>query len=115
MRRSKQVGCLLCIAAVAAPLGASMASDTNYQTYPIGNRAMGMGGAFTAFGDDAGGEFYNPAGLALLTGVSGSVSQSAYSLQSRRMSEAVDAPDVDVQGEDLSDTKIPVIPTALSC
>ena len=96
------------------PPTSANAQDGNYQTYVIGNRAMGMGGAFTAFGDDPGGEFYNPAGIALLEGFSGSYSQSVYSFQRRALNNAVSPGDEDISGADLTDTKIPVIPAALS-
>lgn len=36
--------------------------DTNFQDYLIGQRAIGMGGAFTAIANDPSAGFYNPAG-----------------------------------------------------
>lgn len=39
------------------------AQELNYQTYLIGTRAMGMGGAFTGVADDPSAAFHNPAGL----------------------------------------------------
>ena len=36
----------------------------HYNNVLVGTRAMGLGGAFTAMGDDASGTYYNPAGLA---------------------------------------------------
>lgn len=39
------------------------AQELNYQTYLIGTRAMGMGGAFTGVADDPSTAFHNPAGL----------------------------------------------------
>lgn len=41
----------------------ALASDTNYQNYVLGGRAVGLGGAFTAIADDPSGILYNPAGL----------------------------------------------------
>ncbi len=37
----------------------------NYQNYPIGERASGIGGAYIGIADDASGAYHNPAGLAL--------------------------------------------------
>ena len=42
---------------------AVQADDTHYQDYPLGGRAVGLGGAFVALGDDPSGIMYNPAGI----------------------------------------------------
>ncbi|MBI2974960.1 MAG: hypothetical protein HYY43_05165 [Deltaproteobacteria bacterium] len=39
------------------------ATDFNYQSYPLGERAAGMGGAYTALSNSPEGTFYNPAGI----------------------------------------------------
>ncbi|MBX7098504.1 MAG: outer membrane protein transport protein [Myxococcaceae bacterium] len=52
--------------------------QVNYQPFPIGERASGMGGAFTALADDEGGAWYNPGGPAFARGNSLSVSTSLY-------------------------------------
>ena len=39
------------------------ADDARYQDYPIGTRAMALGGAFVALSDDPSGLYYNPAGI----------------------------------------------------
>ena len=47
-------------------LGASalaLADDGHYQNFLVGERAAGMGGAFTAIANDPSGTYYNPAGL----------------------------------------------------
>ncbi|MCC6158232.1 MAG: hypothetical protein IT350_09275 [Deltaproteobacteria bacterium] len=41
------------------------AEARNYQNYPIGERAAGIGGAYIGIADDASGAYHNPAGLAL--------------------------------------------------
>ncbi len=41
----------------------AMAQPTNYRDIPIGERAIGIGGAFTAIADDPSAAYYNPAGL----------------------------------------------------
>lgn len=41
----------------------SRADSSNYQNYVVGERAAGMGGAYTAFSESAEGSLYNPGGL----------------------------------------------------
>ncbi len=53
------------------------AQELNYQTFLIGTRAMGMGGAFTGVADDPSAAYHNPAGLGLLVGSSASANLSA--------------------------------------
>ena len=53
----------------------------HYNNILIGDRAMGLGGAYTAVADDASGVFYNPAGLAF--SLSNDVSGSANAFYSR--------------------------------
>ena len=58
---------------------ASFAAFSNYNTILIGDRAAGMGGAFTALTDDAGAAaFYNPASIIRMKGNSLSASVSVY-------------------------------------
>lgn len=56
------------------------ADDTHYQTFLIGERALGMGGAATGVGSEASAVFYNPGGLAFTrdNGFSGNLSINAY-------------------------------------
>lgn len=57
----------------------SFASYSNYNSILIGNTAAGMGGAATALFEDASAiPFYNPAGLARVTGSNFSTSASVY-------------------------------------
>lgn len=63
---------------LAACLPVLAAAQVNYQPYPIGERASGMGGAYTALADDEAGAWYNPAGPAFSRGNSLSVSTSLY-------------------------------------
>ena len=59
---------------VCMPAAGALADQYHYNNVLIGDRAQGLGGAFTALGDDASGVFYNPAGLgfALSNDISGS-------------------------------------------
>ncbi|MDB4974381.1 MAG: hypothetical protein JWN48_2722 [Myxococcaceae bacterium] len=45
--------------------GRARADPFHQQTLPLGQRAIGMGGAFTAVADDPSATYYNPAGLVL--------------------------------------------------
>ena len=56
----------------------AMADDYHYANLLIGDRATGMGGAYTAISDDATGLYYNPAGTAYTMGRSISASGNAY-------------------------------------
>lgn len=49
-----------------APL--AHADELHFSTFRFGQRAMGMGGAVTAYADEPEATFYNPAGLAMLGG-----------------------------------------------
>ncbi len=59
------------------------ADDLHYQTFLIGQRALGMGGAATGVADEPSAAFYNPAGLALIenNSVGGSLSVNAFDLR----------------------------------
>jgi hypothetical protein len=54
------------------------ADDNHYQNYLVGERAVGLGGAFTAIADDSSGAYYNPAGLAEAPYSSLSLSAAVY-------------------------------------
>ena len=52
------------VAAFASFLTArAFAGESHYNHYAVGERAGGMGGAFTALADEATGAYYNPAGI----------------------------------------------------
>ena len=42
---------------------AGLADDVHYQDYIVGDRAVSLGGAFTAIAADPSGMWYNPAGI----------------------------------------------------
>ncbi|MCB9655604.1 MAG: hypothetical protein H6729_15890 [Deltaproteobacteria bacterium] len=60
---------------------AARADDTHYNDYPIGARAVGLGGAFTALSDDPSGMFYNPAGIVDVKRTSVEVSTNLYGVE----------------------------------
>jgi len=64
--RDRPAGWVASVVALSALLaaGSARADEGNYQPYPLGERALGMGGAFTAMVGDPVLAYYNPAGLA---------------------------------------------------
>ncbi|KQC14544.1 MAG: hypothetical protein APR56_03540, partial [Methanosaeta sp. SDB] len=65
------------------------ADDTNYQNFLLGDRAAGMGGAVAATTDDLDACYYNPAGLARVTGSRIALSVSLYGLQGIRIEDGL--------------------------
>jgi len=102
------------VAALLLCAGAARADDTNYQNYVVGQRALGMGGAFTALADDGAGAYYNPAGIAMSPETTLSASLSVYGVERRALRGAV-GPPVDVQAArpDLVSSNVPTIPTTV--
>ena len=66
--------------ALAITTSVAFAQDTHHQNLAVGDRAIGMGGAFTGLATDEAAAWYNPAGLAFLRGdtVSGSLLLHAF-------------------------------------
>lgn len=69
--------------------GVLCADDTNYQNFLMGDRAAGMGGAVAATTDDLDACYYNPAGLARVTGSRIALSVSLYGLQGIRIQDGL--------------------------
>lgn len=63
--------------------GLSHAGIYNYQEVLVGEKAAGMGGAFTALADDATATFYNPAGIVQIPFNSVSASANAITVKTR--------------------------------
>jgi long-chain fatty acid transport protein len=61
----------------------AMADDYHYINLLVGNRAAGLGGAYTALSDDPSGCFYNPAGISFAPGNSLSASVNAFSTETK--------------------------------
>lgn len=80
IKRQTQVAVLFALSALAAT---SWGDEYHYNNILIGDRASGMGGAYTAVSDDPGGMYYNPAGIAYSTGKNLSASVNAYSVSNR--------------------------------
>lgn len=64
---------------VALYAAAAQADNYHYNNILIGDRAAGMGGAYSAISDDPSGLYYNPAGIAHAAGASLNGSVNAYS------------------------------------
>ncbi|TAL16388.1 hypothetical protein EPN96_09660 [bacterium] len=64
--------------ALVLPAFSSFADDSHYVNMIIGDRASGMGGAYTAVSDDPSGMYYNPAGIVFGSGDEMSASMNAY-------------------------------------
>ena len=74
----------LVVAALLLLPWVARADDNHYQNFLVGDRAAGMGGAFTATSDDSSGGYYNPAGLAEAPHSSVSLSAAVYGYANRR-------------------------------
>lgn len=64
--------------ALLALTPAVYADDLHYNNILVGDRAAGMGGAYTAISDDPSGLYYNPAGIVFAPGRSFSASVNAF-------------------------------------
>ncbi len=82
-RRARALALLALAAGLAGAAAPARADDNHYQSMLIGDRALGLGGAFTAISDDASGAYYNPAGLAEAPYSSLSLSASVYGYASQ--------------------------------
>lgn len=82
-----------------------LADDTNYQNYLVGDRAAGMGGAVAATTADLDACFYNPAGLADVSGSRVALSVSLYGIQSFRIKDGLGP------GEDFKASQFETIPS----
>jgi long-chain fatty acid transport protein len=69
----------------AAESAALADSDTHYADTIVGERASGMGGAFTALANEATGAYYNPAGIVVEESALIQLSMSAYKLRKKRV------------------------------
>jgi long-chain fatty acid transport protein len=74
-RTNDSICSTLLLLAVTAPATSALADQYHYNNMLIGDRATGMGGAYTAISDDTSGLFYNPAGIVYSPGanISGSL------------------------------------------
>ena len=76
-------------AALLAIAAGPARAENNYDPYPIGPRATGMGGAYTAIADDAAGVYYNPAAPAMASQETISLSTSLYGFVGGKETDAL--------------------------
>jgi len=72
--------------ALAGAAGGAAANPTNYQPYVIGERSLGMAGAYTAAVNDSMALYYNPGALGFASTTAVSASKSIYAADYRRVS-----------------------------
>jgi len=70
-------------------VNSSSADEYHYNNMLIGDRASGMGGAYTAISDDATGMYYNPAGILYVGERNFSASVNAYYSQSKKYENVI--------------------------
>lgn len=78
-----------CMAMVVFTCSVSRADQYHYINMLIGDRASGMGGAYTAVSDDTSGLFYNPAGSAYSTGRNLSASVNAFTNSTKKYDNVI--------------------------
>jgi len=107
VRSAAVVWSCLCLVAPAA-----RADDTHYQNQLLGERALGMGGAFTAVASDPTASFYNPGGLAMSLPSSVSASLNVYGVEHRVVEGGfVSRIEGETRNADLENLSYPTIPT----
>ena len=67
----------------------TFADDYHYVNLLVGNRASGLGGAYTALSDDPAGCFYNPAGISFAASDSLSASVNAFGAETKIYKDAM--------------------------
>ena len=82
----------LWVGLVAGLAAQARADDGHYQNFIVGERAAGMGGAFTAIADDPSATYYNPAGLVGAQKDILSASLSVYGFQQQSLQNALHVP-----------------------
>lgn len=97
----------LLIALLIVSSTAAQARDLSRQPYPLGELAMGMGGAFIAMTGDGVSTYYNPAGLAAIRLPGVSLSASAYQYGLENSAGAVDLDDFSTDMESTTFSTFP--------
>lgn len=84
MGHRMKVGIMLGIIFSLLFTGIAFADEYHYINQIVGDRAVGMAGAYTAVSDDVAGLYYNPAGIAYATGANLSGSVNAYARSTKK-------------------------------
>jgi len=103
--RALSVSMLLLLSASRASATAPPNLYENGQSYPLGSRAAGMGGAYTALACDEAALHYNPAALGCAARSRVEIAANAYMLQ------RLDSPDALGPGQDISATSYHPLPS----
>jgi long-subunit fatty acid transport protein len=82
-------GLILLLGMGAFSATAALADDFHYTNILVGDRASGMGGAYTAVSDDATGLAYNPAGIAYTAGRNLSASVNGYNYSKKTYRDVI--------------------------
>ncbi|MBU0674809.1 MAG: hypothetical protein KJ950_09225 [Proteobacteria bacterium] len=77
------------LVALFLPLASAQADEFHYFNQLIGNRASGMGGAYTAISDDPAGLYYNPAGAVYAQASNLTASVNAFTVIEKTYSEVL--------------------------
>lgn len=77
-RNHRQFVSVITLGALLALAGGANADEYHYNNIVVGDRASGMGGAYTAISDDPAGLYYNPAGIVYGAANNLSASVNAY-------------------------------------
>ena len=92
LKRHLPAACLILTCLLGAATARS--DEFHYNNMIIGERAAGMGGAFTALSDDTSGMYYNPAGIVHAQTKSLSASVNAYYSLSKKYSGVIAGADL---------------------
>lgn len=80
---------IISIACITPVFAGLTSANNNYINDFIGDRALGLGGAFTAISDDPSGSYYNPAGLAFAYDNQISLSVNTYKTKKLKFDNAI--------------------------
>src|SRR5688572_25669303 len=83
---------LLLLVTALLPAASVRADETHYQGFLIGERPVGLGGAYTGLADGTSASYYNPAGLARLEEDTLSGSLSIYTFGRRVIEDGFASP-----------------------
>ena len=104
----------LATAVTATTAAPAAAQDIPYHNYLVGDRALGLGGAFVGLADDAAATFHNPAGLAVLPDTSISASFWVVAFNHRKVEQGWVSPQGSSDLRDNEFTSPPLVVTAVA-
>jgi hypothetical protein len=106
------LGAALSCASITASTPA-LADDARYQNVLVGERALGLAGAFTALASDSSATYYNPAGLVRIRASSFTLQSSVYGFV-REVVEGGSNLGLGAAREDVAVNSFNVVPTTLA-